>query len=132
MLAHVTLATRDVRRSLEFFHETLGWGPISRPRNIGVAAAWLAIAPGVELHLVEVPEFEASRFEQEFGRHIAVTVARAEFPQLKKRLQARGATLIEPLRATPFERFFFRDPNGYVFEVVQESHDEPRPVEPAR
>jgi hypothetical protein len=27
--------------------------------------------------------------------------------------------LIEPLRSTPFERFFFREPvNGYVFEVV--------------
>ena len=26
---------------------------------------------------------------------------------------------MEPLRATPFERFFFREPvNGYVFEVV--------------
>ena len=26
--------------------------------------------------------------------------------------------LIAPERPTPFERFFFRDPNGYVFEVV--------------
>ena len=31
--------------------------------------------------------------------------------------------LIEPIRETPFARFFFRDPNGYVFEVVEE---EPR------
>ena len=36
--------------------------------------------------------------------------------------------LIEPLRETPFERFFFRDQNGYVFEVVEEHHDEPRPI----
>ena len=83
----------------------------------------------MELHLIENPEFEPSRFEQEFGRHIAVTFARAEFPRLKERLQARGATLIEPLRETPFERFFFRDPNGYVFEVVEESHDEPGAIE---
>ena len=32
------------------------------------------------------------------------------------------------MRETPFVRFFFRDPNGYVFEVVEENHDEPRPV----
>jgi len=33
----------------------------------------------------------------------------------------RGAELIEPIRATPFDRFFFREPvNGYVFEVVDE------------
>jgi catechol 2,3-dioxygenase-like lactoylglutathione lyase family enzyme len=125
-LAHITLATRDVRRSSAFFEEAMGWLPVSRPGNIGRPAAWLTIAPGVELHLVEDPEFEPSRFEQEFGRHIAVTFPHLEFPALRERLQARGATLIEPLRDTPFQRFFFRDPNGYVFEVVEQGHDEPR------
>jgi hypothetical protein len=91
-------------------------------------AAWLAIAPGVELHLVEDPEFEPSRFEREFGRHIAVAFSPAEFPALQERLIAHGATLIDPIRDTPFRRFFFRDPDGYVFEVVEEDHDEPRPV----
>ena len=37
-----------------------------------------------------------------------------------KRLQDHGAELMAPLRETPFERFFFRDPNGYVFEVIDE------------
>jgi catechol 2,3-dioxygenase-like lactoylglutathione lyase family enzyme len=128
MIAHITLATRDVQKSAEFFAEALGWQPVNRPGNINSAAAWLAIGPGLELHLIEAPEFHPSPFEQEFGRHIAITFARAEFPRLKERLQARGATLIAPLRETPFERFFFRDPNGYVFEIVEEHHDEPRPV----
>ncbi len=128
-LAHITLATRDVERSVDFFRDVLGWRRIGRPGNIGVAAAWLEIAPGYELHLVEDPEFEPSRFEREFGRHIAVTYPRAEFSGLKERLGARGAVLIEPLRETPFARFFFRDPNGYVFEIVEEEHDEPRPVD---
>jgi catechol 2,3-dioxygenase-like lactoylglutathione lyase family enzyme len=125
-LAHITLATRDVRRSAAFFRDVLGWQPAARPGNITVNAAWLEITPGMELHLIEDPEFEPSRFEKEFGRHIAITFALAEFPILKDRLRARGATLIEPLRETPFVRFFFRDPNGYVFEVVDEDHDEPR------
>ena len=38
---------------------------------------------------------------------------------LKERLLERGAELIEPLRETPHERFFFRDPNGYIFEVME-------------
>jgi catechol 2,3-dioxygenase-like lactoylglutathione lyase family enzyme len=42
----------------------------------------------------------------------------AQFPALKQRLRDHGAELIEPRRETPFERFFFRDPNGSVFEVV--------------
>jgi len=129
MIAHITLATRDVRRSVEFFREALGWQPVARPGNINQAAAWLAIAPGAELHLIEVPDFAPSRFEREFGRHIAVTFPRADFPYLKERLQAHGAALFEPMRETPFARFFFRDPNGYVFEVVEENHDEPRLIE---
>ena len=83
----------------------------------------------MELHLIEDPEFEPSRFEKEFGRHIAITCGLAEFPRLKERLQARGATLIDPIRDTPFVRFFFRDPNGYVFEVIEEDHSEPRPID---
>jgi catechol 2,3-dioxygenase-like lactoylglutathione lyase family enzyme len=127
-LAHITLATRDVAQSTAFFQHALGWQPAARPGNITTAAAWLEIAPGIELHLIEDPEFEPSPFEKEFGRHIAVTCALAEFPQLKARLTASGATLIEPIRETPFARFFFRDSNGYVFEVVEENHDEPRLV----
>ena len=80
------------------------------------------------MHLVEDPEFEPSRFEREFGRHIAVTFPRVEFPRLRERLLSHGAELIEPLRETPFARFFFRDPNGYVFEIIEEEHDEPRTV----
>ena len=43
--AHLTLATRDVIASRDFFAVTLGWEPIERPGNIDVEAAWLRIAP---------------------------------------------------------------------------------------
>ncbi len=121
-LVHFTLATRDVRASESFFAGALGWRPIRRPGNIDRPAAWLGIAPGQELHLVEVADFEPSLFEAEFGRHIALAVPFAEFAALKQRLRAHGAELIEPERETPFRRFFFRDPNGYVFEVIETDH----------
>jgi catechol 2,3-dioxygenase-like lactoylglutathione lyase family enzyme len=117
-VAHLTLATRDVAAAEVFYSSTLGWRPIRRPNNIGRPAAWLEIAPGQELHLVEVLDFEPSPFEAEFGRHIAVAVPVAEFAALKQRLQAHGATLIDALRPTPFPRFFFRAPDGYVFEIL--------------
>ena len=42
--------------------------------------------------------------------------------RLKQRLVDAGAELIAPLRATPFERVFFREPvNGYVFEVIAQN-----------
>jgi catechol 2,3-dioxygenase-like lactoylglutathione lyase family enzyme len=122
-LAHLTLATRDVSASAAFFSEALGWRPIARPNNIGRPAAWLQIAPGQELHLVEVPDFRPSAFEAEFGRHVALALPAADFESIKRRLLEQGAELIEPERPTPFARFFFRDPNGYVFEVVPEERD---------
>jgi catechol 2,3-dioxygenase-like lactoylglutathione lyase family enzyme len=117
-LAHLTLATRDVRQAEAFCAGALGWRPLARPTNIGRPAAWLEIAPGQELHLVEVADFAPSPFEAEFGRNVAVAIPRAEFDGLRRRLRAHGATLIDPERPTPFARFFFRDPDGYVFEVV--------------
>ena len=97
-LAHFTLATRDVLKTQAFFAQTLRWRPIHRPGNIGRPAAWLEIAPGQELHIVEVAEFEPSPFEAEFGRHMAFSVPLAEFDGLKRRLVQHGAELIAPVR----------------------------------
>ncbi len=120
--AHYTLATRDVVRSREFFAGTLGWEAIERPDNIEIEAAWLRIAPGQELHLLHVPDFVPSDFEREYGRHFAVDYPADGFVGLKERLVEGGAELIEPIRDTPIERFFFRDPNGYIFEVVDANY----------
>ncbi|HEV3167487.1 MAG TPA: VOC family protein [Isosphaeraceae bacterium] len=120
--AHLTLATRDVRATSRFFEATLGWRSIDRHENILYPAAWLAIAPGQELHLLEVPDFTASAFEGEYGRHFAVLHAGDDIAALKDRLLHHGAELIAPDRPTPCERFFFRDPNGYLFEVIAADH----------
>jgi catechol 2,3-dioxygenase-like lactoylglutathione lyase family enzyme len=117
-LAHITLATRDVPGTQAFFAEVLGWLPIHKPGNIGRPAAWSEIAPGQELHIVEVPDFQPSPHEAEFGRHLAFAVPLEEFDGLKRRLLTHGAHVMPPIRQTPFERFFFRDPNGYVFEIL--------------
>lgn len=118
MFAHLTLATRDVRATSRFFQETLGWKPIRTPANTPLDADWLEIAPGQQLHLLLVDDFAPSAFEQEFGRHCAIFYSGSEFPALKERLVAHGAELIDAIRPTPFARFFFRDPNGYMWEVI--------------
>jgi catechol 2,3-dioxygenase-like lactoylglutathione lyase family enzyme len=105
--AHLTLATRDVRRSVRFFASALGWRPIDRPGNIAVPSAWLEMAPGQEIHLVELADFEPSPFEREYGRHLALSHPTADFPELKRRLAEHGADVLAAERATPFERFFF-------------------------
>ena len=116
--AHLTIATRDVPQTRAFFMSVMRWEPINVPSNTPLEAAWLTIAPGQQLHILYVKNFAASDFEAEFGRHFALFHPHADFPDLKKRLIEQGATLLDPIRPTPFDRFYFREPNGYVFEVI--------------
>jgi catechol 2,3-dioxygenase-like lactoylglutathione lyase family enzyme len=118
MFAHLTIAVRDALASAEFFERTLGWKIIRLPSNIDIEAAWVEVAPGHQIHILTIPGYEPSPFEAEFGRHFAFFHRGADFSALKQRLEQNGATLIAPLRPTPFERFFFRDPNGYFFEII--------------
>ena len=117
--AHIALATRDVRGTARFFEETMGWRVIDRPGNIARPAAWLEMAAGQEVHLIEVEDFAPSPFEREYGRHLAVRFPRDGFDGLKERLRGHGAEVIDAERPTPFQRFFFRSPDGYMVEVVE-------------
>ena len=121
-LAHLTLATRDVQRTAAFLEQTLGYPRDPYPGNIPSEAAWLSLGRGQQIHLILVEDFAASPFENEFGRHVAVFYPLARFAELKEKLRQLGAEIFEPMRFTPFERFFFRDPvNGYVFEVIDQA-----------
>jgi catechol 2,3-dioxygenase-like lactoylglutathione lyase family enzyme len=123
-LAHFTLPTRSVEPTIAFFERTLGYRRNPAPDNVPMQAVWLDIGRGQELHVIFVEGFEVSRFEEEFGRHIAVFHPLADFAALKQRLAEAGAELIAPRRPTPFERFFFREPiNGYLFEVIDAARD---------
>jgi predicted enzyme related to lactoylglutathione lyase len=121
-LAHFTLPTQHVQRTVRFFEETLGYARDPVPSNVPDETVWLNIGRGQQLHVFYVEGFAVSPFEREFGRHVAVFHQLGDFAALKQRLVERGAELIEPLRATPFDRFFFREPvNGYVFEVIDDA-----------
>ena len=120
-LAHLTLPTRNVEATARFFERTLGYASNPVPGNSPIEALWLDIGRGQEIHVFFVEGFEAGPFEGEFGRHVALFHPLPDFPALRERLTDEGAILIEPLRATPFQRFFFREPiNGYVFEIVDQ------------
>ena len=116
--AHLTLATRDADATARFFEQTLRWRRIHLPQNVEIKAAWVEVAAGQQIHILEIPGFEPSPFEAEFGRHHAFFYPGRDFAALKERLIAHGAAIIPPVRPTPFERFFFRDLNGYFFEII--------------
>ena len=108
-LAHLTLPTRHVEQTTAFLERTLGYHRKPVPSNSPVEVTWLDIGHGQEIHVFYVEGFVVSPFEAEFGRHVAVFHPLADFPALRQRLLEAGADLTEPLRATPFARFFFRE-----------------------
>jgi predicted enzyme related to lactoylglutathione lyase len=124
-LAHFTLPTQYVNKTASFFEQTLGYTRHPIPDNSPVEALWLDIGRGQQMHVFFVEGFRVSAFEHEFGRHFAMFHPLSDFGALKARLVSAGATIILPIRATPFERFFFREPvNGYVFEIVDQARAE--------
>ena len=121
-LAHLTLPTQEVEKTAVFFERTLGYARLPVPKNSPVELVWLDLGRGQEMHVFFVEGFRVSPFEDEFGRHVAVFFPLSEFTTLKARLRAAGAVLFDPIRPTPFARFFFREPiNGYVFEVIDQA-----------
>ncbi len=119
--AHVTLGTQDVQQTAAFLEQTFGYARADVPPNVDRESVWLKLGGGQQMHIVFVEGFQVSPFEQEFGRHMALYFPVDRFPWLRAKLQELGAELVEPLRTTPFERIFFRDPvNGYFFEVIDE------------
>ena len=125
VLAHFTLATEDIHRTAAFLERTLGYSRKTLPANVGGDAIWFDIGHGQEMHVLHAAGFEISLFEAEYGRHVAMFHPRTDFPALKARLIGEGAVLIDPIRPTPFERFFFREPvNGYVFEVIDQDFNQ--------
>jgi predicted enzyme related to lactoylglutathione lyase len=119
VFAHLTLPTQRVEETTRFIEQTLGYRRKPVPANSPVDARWLDIGHGQELHVFFVEGFTVSPFENEFGRHVALFHSRDDFPAVRQRITAAGGELVEPLRSTPFERLFFREPvNGYLFELI--------------
>ena len=119
MFAHLTLPTQHVEDTTRFLEQTLGYARKRVPPNSPVDVRWLDIGKGQELHVFFVEEFVVSPNEAEFGRHVALFHPLADFPAMRQRIVEAGGEIVDALRATPFERIFFREPiNGYLFEVI--------------
>ena len=129
MFAHLTLPTQHVQTTAHFLQEVLGCREKPVPDNSPVEVRWLDLGRGQELHVLYVEGFVVSPFEAEFGRHLALFHPLDDFPALRQRVQNAGGELVAPIRATAFQRLFFRDPiNGYLFEVIEDARGQHLPA----
>ena len=118
--AHLTIATNDVASTSTFFQKVMKWIPLRMPQNIEIEADWLEICEGQQLHILGVEE-AVPPTDQEFGRHYAFFHPGDDFDPVIQRIETWGGELVEPIRETPFRRIFFRDLNGYLFELIDQA-----------
>ncbi len=133
--AHLAIGSRDVQATADFLCRAMGWERIDSPSNAPLEVAWIDVSArrdrSEQIHVIFVADFQISPFDREFGRHLALFHLGSDMAALRLRISQLGGELIAPVRPTPFERFFFREPvNGYVFEVINQ--DQWSSEQPAR
>lgn len=112
-LNHVAIHVRDLQESIRFYGETLGLPLLPRP-DFGFDGAWFALG-SQELHLIIDTEH---RDDPRHSVHFALSVADAYAAY--EELVRRGVTITSRPAPRPDGaiQVFFRDPDGYLIEMV--------------
>jgi len=117
-LHHVSLLVRDTERALAFYRDLLGLAVDDSRPDLGYPGAWLSAGPGLQVHLLELPNPDPLEGRPDHGgrdRHVAFSVSDLE--ALRARLDAHGIpyTRSRSGRAA----LFCRDPDGNACELIQ-------------
>ena len=107
-LNHLTLAVRDLERSIAFYSGLLGFavrkrGPASAYLEAGTL--WLALVHDPDARDAPLPEYS----------HIALHVLAAQLPILRDRLVSAGTQSWQ--EAARPDSFYFLDPDGHKLEL---------------
>lgn len=108
---HYSLVVTDMDRARRFYGEILGLRPIARPSNFKLPVAWFQIGQE-HIHLMPCAEPDAIS-----PRHIALHVDDAR--AARDYLRARGVAVEETEPIAGADRFYIRDPDCNLIEVIQ-------------
>lgn len=113
-LNHVSVQTKRLAESIQFYVDVLGAKVISRP-NFNFGGAWLYIA-GIQIHLIEQGS-PAGRGEIDTrGNHMSFAVP--DVDAAEERLKHLGITYKRKLiEDRGIHQIFFQDPDGHTIEV---------------
>ncbi len=115
-LDHVSVLVADVAQAVAFYQAVLGVQEVARP-DLGFPGAWLNLAGGVDLHLLQLPNPDVGCVRPAHGgrdRHIALRVtATAPFA-------AKLSEMNWPFTRSYSGRdaLFFRDADGNAWELT--------------
>ena len=120
---HVSINTRDLRASADFYGRILGWTQQETVPFDGFSLVYFEIPGGGRLELFDYGgrNPQAVRDESEAGlRHLAFTVD--DVDTAEAHLRASGVTISMPSTDLPslhIRAMLFLDPNGVTLELCQ-------------
>lgn len=108
---HVSLSVTDFDAAIGFYTDVLGFELLPRP-DFGFPGAWLSTGNGIQIHLIEDPNFVAPS-----GPHVAFEAA--DITAEVERLRGLGVEVGDPFELNGTQQAFFYDPSGNQFELNQ-------------
>ena len=122
---HITMVSRDARRTLRFYRDLLGIGMVKRTVNFDDPGSYHLYfgdrmgSPGTILTFFEWPRAGAGRWGVGGVHHLALGVE-SEAAQLrwKRRLADQGVAVSGPYNRGWFHSIYFTDPDGQVLEIA--------------
>jgi len=122
---HVTLVARDVRATLAFYRDLLGFRLVKRTVNFDDPSSYHLYfgnetgAPGTIVTFFEWPASARGRYGiGGIHHHAFSTSTRDTLLQWKRWLNGRGVPTSGPMERGYFTSLYFRDPDGQVLEIA--------------
>ena len=117
-LDHFALLVRDLKRSVAFYTDIMGFTPIERSGSANVA--WLTIGGLDTIHLIE-GDFGATHLTKD--THFALRIA--DLDAFVTDIAAKGVTFYDwpgnvgkiGMRRDGFRQAYVQDPDGYRIEI---------------
>lgn len=122
---HITMVSRDARRTLRFYRDLLGIGLVKRTVNFDDPNSYHlyfgngAGEPGTLLTFFEWPHAARGHWGVGGVHHLAMGVATQEAQlKWKRRLEDHGVAVSGPYDRKWFHSIYFTDPDGQILEIA--------------
>jgi len=122
---HITMVSRDARRTLAFYRDTLGVRLVKRTVNFDDPTAYHLYfgdetgSPGTILTFFEWPHVARGRWGVGGIHHLALGVETPEAQlKWKRRLEDAGVPVTGPYDRGYFRSIYFQDPDGQILEIA--------------
>jgi glyoxylase I family protein len=121
---HAALICSDVERTIRFYQELLGFPLVELVENRdypGSSHFFFDVGNQTLLGFFDFPGLGLEQGVESIGavQHIAISVPRDRWEQLRARLDDAGIEYVGPDRGIP-ESMYFRDPDGIGLELLSD------------